>query len=315
MGDVLRRYWHPVASVANIREQPYAAQLLGEPIVLYKANGKVVAFEDLCLHRGTRLSLGYREGENLVCAYHGWTYAPSGKCVRIPSLAPEQAIPPKAKVKAYKVDERYGLVWVCLGDPVAPIPEFPAADFPKFESPGSHTYALEFEWNVNAARMTENSMDHSHFPFIHPGILGDASRPMYPDVEVEFLPDGLRYVIVNHANNSIRYYRLTLPFSLEISVVDQADPSRKWAQFFPCCPVTPRETRLWFIAVRNFDVGRSDYERMEFDRDIFLQDRRIVENQFPEELPIDITEELHLKGPDKAALEYRRLLAKIGVEW
>ena len=315
MSDVLRRYWHPVARSVDVTDRPLGVRLLEQPVVLYRANGQVNAFEDLCLHRGTRLSLGRTEGENLICAYHGWEYAPSGKAVHIPALQPGRPIPPKARVAVYAADERYGLVWVCLEDPVAPIPDFPAAGFPGYESPGTHTFMLEFEWKVNAARMTENSMDHSHFPFVHPGILGDPSRPLYADVEIEVLEDGLSYVIENHGNNSIRHYRLTFPFTLEISVYDKDDPSLKWAQLFPCCPISPSETRHWFVAVRNYDVEKSNAERMEGDRDIILQDRRIVENQFPEELPMDMTEELHLRGPDRPALEYRRMLAKMGVEW
>ncbi len=44
------------------------------------------------------------------------------------------------------------------------------------------------------------------------------------------------------------------------------------------------------------------------------QDRVIVERQRPEELPLDLSEELHLKGPDAVAVEYRRMMREIGVE-
>ena len=44
------------------------------------------------------------------------------------------------------------------------------------------------------------------------------------------------------------------------------------------------------------------------------QDRPIVERQRPEELPLDLTEELHLKGPDAIAVEYRRFMKELGVD-
>jgi phenylpropionate dioxygenase-like ring-hydroxylating dioxygenase large terminal subunit len=46
---------------------------------------------------------------------------------------------------------------------------------------------------------------------------------------------------------------------------------------------------------------------------IFAQDRAIVERQRPEELPLDLSEELHLSGPDAGTLQYRRMLGEIGV--
>ncbi|MCI0622692.1 MAG: hypothetical protein L0387_13705 [Acidobacteria bacterium] len=52
-----------------------------------------------------------------------------------------------------------------------------------------------------------------------------------------------------------------------------------------------------------------------YDLDVFImqQDKVIVENQHPEQLPLDLSEELHIKGPDAVAIEYRRLLAELGV--
>jgi phenylpropionate dioxygenase-like ring-hydroxylating dioxygenase large terminal subunit len=316
MTAALRAFWHPVATADKVTDRPYAVELLGERVVLYRAGGDVVAFRDLCIHRGVRLSIGSVEGENLVCAYHGWTYGPSGACVRIPSQPADAAIPRKARTIRYHAAERHGLIWVCLADePAAPLPEFPQPGFPRMGEPGTDWFLVEFEWDVNPARMTENSMDHTHFPFIHPGVLGDPERPIYPDVQVELLDDGMRYVIPNHGNNSTRHYRLTLPFTLEISVVDGADPDKRASMLFPSCPIASRRTRHWFISVRNYDLAVPNEQLIERDVGVVLQDRVIVENQFPEELPIDIREELHLKRADLPALEYRRLLHKIGVEW
>jgi vanillate O-demethylase monooxygenase subunit len=313
--SALRSYWHPVAASEKVTDQPYAVELLGQRIVLWRSGGQVVAFRDLCIHRGVRLSIGSIQDGNLVCAYHGWRYGTSGECVLIPSQPADAAIPRKARVDRYLAEERYGLVWVCLEEPVAPLPEFPQPGFPRFGSPGTAWFLMEFDWQVNPARMTENSMDHSHFPFIHPGMLGDPERPIYPEVEVELLEQGMAYVIDNHANNSLRYYRLTLPFTLEISVIDKTDPERRVAMLFPASPVSAKRTRHWFVSVRNHDLEVPTSELAEQDVAVFFQDQRIVENQYPEELPLDIREELHLKRADKPALEYRRLLQKMGVEW
>lgn len=311
----LRSYWHPIVASDKVTDKPYPVELLGERVVLYRANGTVVAFRDLCIHRGVRLSLGTVRGENLVCAYHGWTYGPTGECVLIPSQPANAAIPAKARATRFHAEERHGLVWICLEDPVAPLPEFPQPGFPRMGDPGTDWFMVEFDWDVNPARMTENSMDHSHFPFVHPNVLGDPERPIYPEVEIELLDNGMQYIIPNQGNNTTRHYRLTLPFTLEISVLDNADPDKRVSMLFPSSPVSARRTRHWFISVRNHDLDIPNSKLMEQDVGVFFQDRRIVENQFPEELPLDIREELHLKRADKPALEYRRLLQKIGVEW
>ena len=83
---VLLNDWHVVAYAPELPErQPRAVKLLDEDIVLWRVGDHVHAWRDLCLHRGTRLSLGRVQGETLVCAYHGWTYNQEGRCVRFPA--------------------------------------------------------------------------------------------------------------------------------------------------------------------------------------------------------------------------------------
>src|SRR4051812_28123054 len=98
---VLRHYWYPIATADELTDKPHAVTLLDERLVLFRAPDRIAAFRDLCIHRGTPLSLGWIEDSTLVCAYHGWSYAADGACVRIPSLLPEQAIPRKARATSY----------------------------------------------------------------------------------------------------------------------------------------------------------------------------------------------------------------------
>ena len=82
-----RACWHPVAFAADLADQPLPADLLGEPLVLWRGrDGSLRVLSDLCVHRGTALSLGRIDGGELVCAYHGWRYAADGRCVAIPQL-------------------------------------------------------------------------------------------------------------------------------------------------------------------------------------------------------------------------------------
>ena len=98
-------------------------------MLLWRSLSGLRAFRDLCIHRGTALSLGRVEDDTLVCAYHGWRYDAAGQCVKIPAQ-PDLPIPTKARARTYPCCERYGLVWVCLGEPTAEVPAYPEADNP-----------------------------------------------------------------------------------------------------------------------------------------------------------------------------------------
>ena len=97
----LRACWHPVAFAAALTDRPMHADLLGEPLVLWRGpGGRPQALSDLCVHRGTALSLGWVDGPELVCAYHGWRYGADGRCVAIPQLEDPGRVPAKARVAA-----------------------------------------------------------------------------------------------------------------------------------------------------------------------------------------------------------------------
>jgi phenylpropionate dioxygenase-like ring-hydroxylating dioxygenase large terminal subunit len=311
--SVLRHYWYPVALSEEVADKPVAARLLGVPLAVYRAGERVHAVQDLCVHRGSPLSLGWLEGETLVCAYHGWQYATDGACVHVPSLPPGGAIPRKARLTTYRAEDRYGLVWVCLDEPAAPIPSYPEA-----EDPSYHTVWTQYVWRANAARIIENVMDFAHFPWVHPGILGDRTRPVYPPVTVERRDGELHYVLDDEQTNAIRLYRVSLPFTLHMTVRRRTpgdDDYKTNALFFPGCPISAHETKHYFGYARNYDHDASDEPFATGSIGIMAQDQRIVERQRPEELPLDLSAELHLRGPDAAALEYRRALADLGVAW
>ncbi|HZP96475.1 MAG TPA: aromatic ring-hydroxylating dioxygenase subunit alpha [Candidatus Limnocylindria bacterium] len=310
MNEKLRRYWFPVALSADVADKPIPVTLLGEGVVLYRTTIGIAALHDLCIHRGTPLSLGWIDGDELVCAYHGWGYEGSGACTRIPSLAPGRPIPPKARVGAYQVQELYGLVWVCLGTPTEPIPEYP-----EYADPTYHVFWTRHRLHANAARVIENVMDFAHFPWVHPGILGDRSKPVYESTPAKREGNEIHYVVDDEATNAIRTYRVTLPYALHMHVRRRSGPDldRINALFFVSQPLGDRDTIFWFGHGRNFDLDKDDTVLIGQDNHVIQQDQRMVEAQRPEELPLDLSAELHLKGTDAAAVEYRRSLASLGL--
>ena len=166
--------WYPVARGDAVGEgQLCAVRLLGEDLVLWRAGGQAVAWQDLCIHRGTRLSLGKVEDGLLVCPYHGWRYDGNGRCVGIPAH-PGQTPPTKARTHIYRATERYGLIWVSLGDGDRDVPAFPEEDDPGYRKVLCGPSEIV---NASAPRIIENFLDVAHLPHVHSGILGDPAAP------------------------------------------------------------------------------------------------------------------------------------------
>ena len=123
--------WLAVAwSSSVVPGKLHAVRLLGRDLLLWRSAAGIHCWTDLCIHRGAKLSLGKIDEasgrECVVCPYHGWEYDSSGSCVRIPAQ-PEVSPPARARVEAHKVREKYGIVWVCLGEARVDLPAFPRA--------------------------------------------------------------------------------------------------------------------------------------------------------------------------------------------
>ena len=169
--EALRGYWHPVAYVSElIGGGPLAVTLLDEPLVLARIDGRVSAFRDICVHRGTALSLGSVDENGLRCGYHGWCYDGEGRCTKIPAR-PDLKIPTRARLTAYSAAEHLGLIWVCpSGEPIYPLPENPYFGDESFR----HIEVEPYNWNCALPRRIENYVDFGHFAWVHDGVLGDA---------------------------------------------------------------------------------------------------------------------------------------------
>ncbi|MGH2881864.1 MAG: Rieske 2Fe-2S domain-containing protein, partial [Solirubrobacteraceae bacterium] len=109
--EALRACWHPVGYASELTDAPLRVRLLGHDLALWRdTSGAPRALRDVCVHRGTALSLGRVVGDELMCPYHGWRYGTDGRCVAIPQLADPSRVPGKARVDAFGCQERYGLL-------------------------------------------------------------------------------------------------------------------------------------------------------------------------------------------------------------
>jgi vanillate monooxygenase len=165
----LRNYWYAVAWDGEVKHEPFARTVCGEPLVLYRhINGDLSAFEDCCPHRLLPLSMGFLKGDHLVCKYHGLEFDQCGKCVWMPG---QQGIHAGTDIRNYPVAEKHRFVWVWIGDPSvadeSTIPDLPWCSDSKWVFDGG-TYYSECDYQL----LVDNLMDLSHETFVHPSSIG-----------------------------------------------------------------------------------------------------------------------------------------------
>lgn len=282
-------------------------------MVVFRSEGAVHVLRDVCIHRGAALSLGWLRDGRIVCPYHGWEYDATGACVRIPALPADQAIPARARVGCYRAEERYGLVWVALEEPVAPIPGMP--DDVHLDPAYAGEVFSVLDWATSAGRSTENSMDVSHFPFVHAGILGDPARPEQEPYELHEEEWGLWFRVEDQFWRArdgsfearVDYdYVQWYPFTMHIRF---REGDRDTVVTVAASPTEAKRTRVFRVVHRNHEVDRAQF--VEEYLHVLEQDRVVVESVRPEEIPADLREELHIRVPDLASIAYRRWLAGV----
>lgn len=186
----VRNCWYVAAWTHELDETGMLARtILSSPLVLWRdSEGRAIAFDDLCCHRGAPLSKGRREGDSLRCLYHGLRFDSTGCCVEAPA---QDRVPPQMKVRSYPVVERDGWIWLWMGDPDAANPQAVPAT-PCMNDPAWRSLPGYLHYDVDYLLIADNLLDFSHLPFLHPTTLGGS--PDYAKVlpKVERLERGVR---------------------------------------------------------------------------------------------------------------------------
>ena len=317
----LRSHWHVVAETNDVVSGPLAVTLLGEKIVVWRdSEGSLVAAPDRCPHREAPLSAGVVEDGCLSCVYHGWVFGVGGRCVDVPSSGEGVPVPPRAHLAVVAAAERYGLVWLCLGEPAAPIPEMTADTDRSFRRINSGVAI----WKVAATRMVDNFLDVSHFPYVHSGTFGGAQEPLVPPIELVDLDDGYhgyRYEVV--ANNpdeaqatsgsadAVVERTMTTGFCLPLAVRSTITykSGLQHVILLLSSPIDESTSYFTFVVWRNDDFDVPGEEVIRFDRAIGEEDRKMLE-QLSGGLPLERTALTSVQS-DRASVEWRRRLAAL----
>jgi vanillate O-demethylase monooxygenase subunit len=316
---VLHNLWHVVALADDVKaNQSLQVNLLGEAIALWRTEEKIVACQDRCPHRGVSLSMGWIDcGKAIVCPYHAMSFNSDGHCIRIPADSKITSFGQTANLRAYQVKEKYGFVWVALGEPEEDIPTFA-----EWEQRNAITFQCgPYFINTSAPRVVENFVDIAHFPFTHRGLLGDPEFPEVPNytlaVDVNSISASDIYF---HQPNpegtgeakSVSYiYKIVRPL---IACFRKGDDTKYFAIFLAVTPVEETRSIAWLGVSRNYAPETSNDELRSFQDAVMAQDIPMVESQRPQRLPLNLQQEFHFPC-DKMSIAYRKWLKQINFQF
>ncbi len=184
-GELLRRYWHPVARSEEATTRPTEVRLLSEDLVLYRdASGTPGLLEPRCCHRGTTLYFGKVEETGIRCPYHGWLFAADGVCLDQPCEPDRGRNKASYRQPWYPVVEYHGLIFTYMGPPDRQ-PVFPRWEiFDDLDDETEEVVIVDhFAFGgpavapCNWFQTHENAMDPYHVFILHNAISGPQFDP------------------------------------------------------------------------------------------------------------------------------------------
>src|SRR5215472_6927749 len=243
-GRFMRRFWMAVYRSQDLpKGQAKPIRIMSEDFALYRGeSGQAQVIDYRCLHRGAQMHLGWVEGNDIRCIYHGWKYDCTGQCIEQP--AEDSSFAAKVRIGSYPTREYMGLIFAYFGEGNQPA-------FPPY--PGERRDAIVDLWNVEAVpcnylQCFENSMDEVHVAFVHlPGgshsKIADLPQVGAEETDWGMLRTGTR------SNGKVRRSLHYMPNVTRVLVPPVAgmDGVGGWVEiFFNFTPIDD-ENHLWLI--------------------------------------------------------------------
>ncbi len=188
-GRYLRRFWQPLCLSADVEAgRARREKIMGQFVTVYRGeSGAIHVVADRCAHRGVQMSVGWVQGDEIRCFYHGWKFNGAGQCVEAPAETPGFAS--RMKVRAYPARDYLGVVFAYLGEGEPPVfPRYPELED---ESEGVLVCAARAPVPCNFFQRVENAVDQVHVAFAHGDVFGPEGAADIPDYSVEETSYGL----------------------------------------------------------------------------------------------------------------------------
>ena len=331
----LRNAWYVAGLSDEVTRTLTPRRFLGEDVVLFRRqDGSPAALEDACPHRKLPLSMGTLDGDRVVCGYHGLTFDGTGACVAAPTQP--DAIPRRAAVRSYPVADRYGFLWIWMGDAERADSD-DIFDIPHYGDPAwTATPRGRMEIACNYLWVVDNLLDPSHVAWVHRGSFAGAGTDNAP-LEIEELDDGVivsRWIMGQPAPPYYRdifeltapvdrkqHYECRLPaIAINRSVYAPAGSGGRDDGLPPetlinnsynfMTPVDADHTLYFWVQHRNQRAGDAEVSARMFEgaKAAFLEDKTVLEAVHrgmadPASAPLNL-------GLDAGAMRFRRILER-----
>ncbi|SDR23831.1 Rieske [2Fe-2S] domain-containing protein [Rhizobiales bacterium GAS113] len=327
MGELLRRYWHPVGLTGDAGDVPRKVRALGEDLILFRdRQGRAGLLHARCCHRGTTLYYGKVEENGLRCCYHGWLFDAEGHCLEQPCEPQGGLFKDKVRQPWYPVEERYGLVFAYMGPP-GKKPVLPRYDCLETMDEGEFVEADDTSLGgggpaiipCNWLQHYENVVDPFHVPVLHGSFSGPQFTTMMasmPQVSFEMSPRGVLVRSTRKQEDGKLFARVTEAALPTLRVV----PNPRVAEFARVesigwvLPIDDTSFRI-YVAGRVKQKGDIGRMRSKFNGKFWWDMTEEEHQRFPGDYeaqvgqgPITLHSEEHFGQSDRGILMVRRML-------
>lgn len=250
-GRFLRSAWQPLMRGEDLRPGwAKRVQIMNQFVTAYRGEGGTAhVVQDRCPHRKTQLSIGWVEGDELRCFYHGWKFDGAGNCTEAPCEIANFAR--KVTIESYPTCEKLGLIFVYLGEDAPPA----EPSFPEIEEDNGHPLQVK-AWPLpfNYFQRLENSLDEAHVHFVHK-VSADLTN------ELQILPDEYSAEETDYGilrlgaregadDRTVRYSHFFMP-NCNLLVVPPSNADDQWAAHLTWrVPVTDELTMSFSVERR-----------------------------------------------------------------
>ena len=319
---MIKNQWYGILAANELKgNKPIGVTRLGEKLVLWRSrDGKINCIFDQCCHRGASLSLGKVHEDTITCPFHGFAYDSSGKVTVIPANGRNTPVPDRYCVHAYKVEEKYGFIWLWFGEYKDELPEIPFFEYLK----EGFTYGGFSEtWPVHYTRAIENQLDVVHLPFVHGNSIGRGNKTVVHGPVVTWEENLMTFYVYNvedHGDSKplkaeeIENYKDLFSLQFQMPNLWQNRISEDIRILAIFAPIDEENTRIYirfyqkFIKIPGLRHIVNSMSNIS-NKYILHQDRKVVLTQLPIKSELKMGEQL-IQG-DGPILEYRKKRAAL----
>jgi nitrite reductase/ring-hydroxylating ferredoxin subunit len=330
MGELLRRYWHPIGLVGDATAIPRKVRVLGEDLILFRdGQGRAGLVYPHCAHRGSSLYYGKVEARGIRCCYHGWLFDVQGHCVEQPCEPDGGRARDKVRQPWYPVQELYGLVWAYMGPPekkpVLPryecLEQLEQGEFLEADDRsigGGGPQVIDCNW----LQHYENLVDPLHVVILHSSFSGTQFVPemaVMPQVSWDTTDISVRTLSVRQLPDGRTFRRISEAGLPTLRVI----PNPRVGRFGPVeslgwvLPIDDHHFRIYVVGrvreagelhrMRSRPDGKKLWEELtEAEHQAYPGDYEAMTSQGP----IAKHSEEHLATSDRGIVMLRRLLVK-----